>query len=456
MDTSHLPPKIRSCHITESPKERYGGLEEIKKLGEGDNGSAFLVREPGRDHRFVLKEMTFRNEKDAAMFQSEVHIGYILGEEGVAPKVYNCWVYQDPVNGQRYGYYTMDLMDGGVYGDVYPSSGRFSIDGVAPVNVEKDLVNRLRTMINAGFIHNDNHPGNIGIMGGKVVLFDFGFTRYIGNELGALEKRSARQAEDVKTLLLGFSLYQVVEHYNKEILHMSYVYQLACAISKRAFSFSQDLPDLSYEMCRTEEVPNSWISFFPNNIRKLARLEEQFIQKENDLIRKLNFSLMWKGDVPFDCSPYRVQLVEGNIMFPEVVDVGKQPIHTRTYIVGFCLYQLLIVYSKDIMYDSSVYDYIYRIRQNIPAQARLKLVGSGAAVRAIRRLSTSPKRNQHRAHQKHFNAPKTSVVGIAKGGRILRRSPRSKSRVYYGSRSFRRIRGRKRRRRIRAMRKKRR
>lgn len=58
-------------------------------------------------------------------------------------------------------------------------------------------------MIQSGYIHQDNHAGNIGFnKDGRVRLFDFGFTIPI--------PENCRECN--LNQILGFALYQLIEH----------------------------------------------------------------------------------------------------------------------------------------------------------------------------------------------------------------------------------------------------
>jgi predicted unusual protein kinase regulating ubiquinone biosynthesis (AarF/ABC1/UbiB family) len=93
--------------------------------------------------------------------------------------------------------------------------------------MEKKLVKVLETMIKAGIIHQDCHPGNIGILkDGRVVLFDFGFAIF-----------SSEKMSQPETILMS-QLYMVLEHYDKKIMYDSYLYDVIYQIRQNKYKIA--------------------------------------------------------------------------------------------------------------------------------------------------------------------------------------------------------------------------
>jgi len=216
-----------------SPSKCTRGLKIATKLGSGDVGVAYELK-PGAQNKainsaldsngiFVLKEVLIKNKNELKQFNDEVCIGKYLGDIGVAPKIYNCWVCFDSADSNvsfpLKAYYVMDKIDK-IWKDAFPS-GLNRGNKPASKNMEMKLVDVLERMIAGGIIHQDNHPGNIGIMAnGDVVLFDFGFSVI------------ALQPITYPETILMSQLYIVIEQYNKDIMFDSYLYDVIYAIRR--------------------------------------------------------------------------------------------------------------------------------------------------------------------------------------------------------------------------------
>lgn len=219
--------KTTPIHTT-SVQQCYGNdfKVDLTPLGKGDVGIAYLVTaisQPKQgmypdaaDRKYVLKQVQFRigpdgtYDADAETFLNETCIGIEMGDLGIAPRIYECWLCND-AEGNEYGYYTMDRIDK-ILTNEYPGNSRKLKPRqklrAAPRDIQQKIVGLLEVMINAGYVHNDNHPGNIGIMAdGEPVLFDFGFALQADHELTEFDKLQA----------LGFALYQIIEQYDKDI-----------------------------------------------------------------------------------------------------------------------------------------------------------------------------------------------------------------------------------------------
>lgn len=122
---------------------------------------------------FIVKKVSLlQNDYNAESFRNEVCICRRMGEAGIGPVVYDCWVCGD------YGYIVMEQIA------TMWKSGYACVDeelrkkSRASESVQRQLVSILLRMIrDHSVIHNDCHPGNVGIRDdGSVVLFDFGLS----------------------------------------------------------------------------------------------------------------------------------------------------------------------------------------------------------------------------------------------------------------------------------------
>ena len=178
----------RECTIlgaVRSPEHCKNGLTIRRELGHGDIGVAFEIA-PGAQNRaingaldpngqYVLKRVELNRteafyDKNLADFKREACIGKILGDLGIAPKIYSCWTCDSMIDDKltKFGYYVMDRFDGDWkynYGDKKGSAQH-----------QLELIRCLAIMVQNGYLHNDCHLGNIGFKDDNVILFDFGFT----------------------------------------------------------------------------------------------------------------------------------------------------------------------------------------------------------------------------------------------------------------------------------------
>ncbi len=77
---------------------------------------------------------------------------------------------------------------------------------------QQAYVQALEAMIDRGYIHMDNHVGNLGTIAGRPVLFDFGFTQ----KRAGMDRRWA----------LCFSVFQILEHCPPQILKGTLFYRV--------------------------------------------------------------------------------------------------------------------------------------------------------------------------------------------------------------------------------------
>ncbi len=309
-------PRIPSC---------LRGFRLERELGRGDIGVAYLLsandflRARHPKGKYVLKQVNFRpgrTGEDKRSFIQEVCIGKDLGALGIAPKIYECWLCHDS-KGRQLGFYTMDKMK---------SDYRKAFGGRhAPQSIQRSIIGELKTMIEHGFIHNDNHPGNIGVLeNGKVVLFDFGFTKRIPRGLPL----------SVQKILLAYSLYQIIEQYEieggRQNMYGNLYYQTICRMRGQAD-------------CRR-----------PNPCRTLRTEEEKRVVQT--VKANINDGFVCGGEVMFEVP---------RDLDPEV----------KTYLLAYSLYYFLEGCPKEYVYDSFFYDLIYKIRQGhvLFPQKRLNL-----------------------------------------------------------------------------------
>lgn len=230
----------------------FEGYKQGAILGSGEQGTAYRVAKntngSNANERLVMKISKLDTkynvngdvEKTKAQviedWKNEAQTSHTLGEAGIGPKIYKVWLCNN--GGNTEGYIVMQKMKYALRN--YP--GAFSTyknaDGIdrqkdtlnaVPLNIQKDYVTCLEKMIDRGYIHMDNHPGNLGIteVGGveKGILFDFGFTQK-RDDLGSLQ---------AKLYALGFSIAQIIEHTPLVERRTNYLYKILIAIEQEKY-----------------------------------------------------------------------------------------------------------------------------------------------------------------------------------------------------------------------------
>lgn len=221
-----------------------------KLLGRGEQGSAYEVnynKMSDASKPMVLKISNLDNKEKIEAWKKEAHIAYTLGESDIGPKIYKVWICnKDGVK----GYIIMDRMISDLrsinkYADKikYLNNGEEYIEYVDHINnvseiIQRDFLHGLERMIDIGYIHMDNHPGNLGIIISddreKGILFDFGFT----------QKRDDLLSPDAKRMALGFSIAQIIEQMPLEERKDNFIYKIFVAIEQNKYKWGSGVvPD---------------------------------------------------------------------------------------------------------------------------------------------------------------------------------------------------------------------
>lgn len=188
------------------------------KLGCGEQGCTYADKETS-----VVKVTPFGSKVTQAQWANEAHVGQVLGNLGIAPKIYDYYVCEGK------GYIEMErlkdakrLPDTGV--QIRERVGDSVTDHISlmPAHVQQGFVKALVTMIDAGYLHMDNHIENLGYImeagGYKPIVFDFGFT--VAREMSPADKCWA----------LAFSLFQILEHVPSAELESSVFWPIATSV----------------------------------------------------------------------------------------------------------------------------------------------------------------------------------------------------------------------------------
>jgi hypothetical protein len=104
--------------------------------------------------------------------------------------------------------------------------------GLMLKSMQLGFAKKLAIMIDHGFIHMDNHIGNLGFIFGTQdpILFDFGFT----------QERVWGGNKD-KAWALAFSLFQMIEHCPVEEIEGTEIFRIATAILSGTWSWGDDM-----------------------------------------------------------------------------------------------------------------------------------------------------------------------------------------------------------------------
>lgn len=243
---------------TAGPITLAGACESVfnkgVELGKGEQGTVYAIdkqytNRTGANWSVVMKISNFVGATKADRDETrrkwieEVKISKTLGDmetEGglrVAPKIISAWICDNK------GYIIMERMksdlrkvatrDGKRVGEKKVSGAEvMNIDHLnrAPITIQDDYLVLLEHMINNGYLHMDNHPGNLGILtyedGDHGVLFDFGFTVF----------RPGMTVAD-KYNALAFSIGQILEHTPTNELPDSHLFAIFASILSGSYTW---------------------------------------------------------------------------------------------------------------------------------------------------------------------------------------------------------------------------
>lgn len=225
-----------SCGIEHIRRDCAQGYSLNTELGHGEQGVAYAVG----PHQ-VLKTTPFKPSvrthaskvtANANNWAAEACITEYMGTLGIGPHIFRKWVCDNT------GYLIMQRMKTDLRHMIGEKRGGNVIDhiGLCPLPIQQDYVRLLERMIDSGYIHMDNHPGNLGITTGldgvdHGMLFDFGFTI----------RRSWVSPAD-KLYALGFSLGQIIEHTPLAEVRDSYIFNLIMSIAQGTYVWGSLTP----------------------------------------------------------------------------------------------------------------------------------------------------------------------------------------------------------------------
>lgn len=215
--------RSRSNSLSRSPEKSQ--FKRGNLLGNGEYG---MVHQDATNPNNVIKTVLFTERYDQEtekkitskelqnLFIKEGKIQEELGNYNIAPKIYYYGIIDDM--GEKKGIIIMEKM-AEIYRSKYPDVGDdpdvTKSPKLPPAKIQQKVIDKIIEMINKGYIHNDLHGGNIGFLNNdEVRLFDFGFSRSI----------SPLCLPCNKDQLLGFSLYQLIEHLPFDLRNKSVYY----------------------------------------------------------------------------------------------------------------------------------------------------------------------------------------------------------------------------------------
>ena len=231
-----------------------------KELGRGDFGTAYLTTSDQ-----VLKVISINENSTLDNFYKECKIGQVLGDNGIAPKIYDVWTCTEHDNTS--GFYTMQKLTG-VWKNKYEHTLPKNAEAVKH-SYQQQLITKLDAMVKGGYLHQDCHVGNIGFIDTQVVLFDFGLTIDTGKVISPIY---------LEAMLIS-QLYIVIEQYS-----FSDKYSTDNVIHARINDFWTKLPidlmrkpinHLNVSITEQDEIIDSFITWVAQNINE-----------ENDAVQK--------------------------------------------------------------------------------------------------------------------------------------------------------------------------
>lgn len=238
---SGLTADIKQECLMKAEKIHYG-----QELGCGEFGCAYAVMERGDQ---VVKITTFNDVITEDKWYQEACLGSHLGSLNIGPTVHNFFV----CNGTGFilmaritdakkiyvnkkgkptlvtirEIQTLENSNGNPYRDATDHITRM------PTSLQLGFATKLYEMIEAGFIHMDNHIENIGFSGKEPILFDFGFTQ-------------EREWEDTydKEQALAFSIFQIIEHCPLDEVENTALFKIATSIINGTYTWGDNFEDV--------------------------------------------------------------------------------------------------------------------------------------------------------------------------------------------------------------------
>jgi tRNA A-37 threonylcarbamoyl transferase component Bud32 len=274
--------EIDACVVAASKMTRG------RKLGCGEQGCTYSFVE---DPTHVVKVTKLSTEAAKEQWRAEACIGRELGLLGVAPqipKIFEC---------NEHGYIVMDtlrdakkLPDGTV---IREKRDDYKVDHMTrmPANIQLGFVQVLATMIDNGFVHMDNHIENLGFIGPRPVVFDFGFTQ-----------RRTFANENEKLWALSFSLFQMLEHCPEAELECGQLWTVATGILQNGVRWNDWASARGMSLAEVRRM-------FPGGIALQAFKDyaaEISIENSDCIVGSLCYAMVIQVDLParYRVSPY--------------------------------------------------------------------------------------------------------------------------------------------------------
>ncbi len=147
-------------------KQKIDKYTQIKNLGEGKEGTTYLVRTK-EGGEYAMK--TFRKQKSSEKLRQEAKLQQIASEKGVSPNIIDI----DTVS----KYIVMDKMDKHLIDIIQKQEGLLSKAH------QKQIINIYKNLDNAGVFHGDANLLNYMFKGKQLYIIDFGMAKEITNRL---------------------------------------------------------------------------------------------------------------------------------------------------------------------------------------------------------------------------------------------------------------------------------
>lgn len=330
-----------------------------KELGRGEQGVVFNIED---DARHVLKITPLKDAATEAKWLDESCISEILGKASIGPSITQFWICEDKE--KRSGFIVMQRIK-----DIRKviDKEKTGIDHISlcPPSILMDYVHKLEAMIDMGYIHMDNHPGNLGFTeDGTGILFDFGFTI----------RRKGLTLID-KLYALGFSIGQIIEHTPLAEIKACPLYDILISINQGTYVWGSGVP---------------------------GRIDKATFERANTIKPTATIHTVLKT----------------------ISDTTPSYDFEHSVYIGFRLYCMLLLLEREDRYDFSGYAVIYDIRNGTIKGDGASV--NASAIKSANNAATAAARGV--APQRSLRQEKGSAAAGAsasRGGRRLSRRART-------------------------------
>lgn len=227
----------------EYKQEKIDRYTRLQKLGEGKEGTVYLVKDSKNNKEYVMK--TFRKTKSSSKIKLEYTLQKKASKKGVCPKVID----YDTVS----KYIVMERLEHHFLDELKKQKGNIT------KKQQERILEIFKKLDEAGVLHGDANLANYMMKEGQIYLIDYGFAKEINNKL---KKKLKTDSPNEHFMLVGF----ILKLRELEIEEKSYKY------------LSKALPKNLKEKYGLESKPKD----------KNGTLVEQKVRQEQDVSHNKN------------------------------------------------------------------------------------------------------------------------------------------------------------------------